>query len=141
MRISGNWRACDDEIIRPTFSAEIRDARGNWVDVLLLADCGADRTVISIDVFNALAFPPIQGEQPLAGVGGTADAFEFSSVLRMRRSDGQPVTFRARFAALAGSSTLDMSVLGRDITNLLALVIDRPSDTVCLLSRGEVYHA
>jgi hypothetical protein len=139
MRISGVWRVCDDRITRRTFWGEIMDAREEWLDVTFLADCGADRTVFSIDVFNALAFPPIQGEQPLAGVGGTTDAVEFSSVLRMRRSDGQPVIFRARFAALAGSSTLDMSVLGRDITNLLALVIDRPSNTVCLLSRGEIY--
>ncbi|MGH9553321.1 MAG: hypothetical protein ACRD3W_28325 [Terriglobales bacterium] len=36
---------------------------------------------------------------------------------------------------------LDMSVLGRDITNLLALVIDHPGDAVCLLYPGEIYQA
>lgn len=32
-------------------------------------------------------------------------------------------------------------LLGRDITNHFALVVDNPANAVCLLSRGEVYHA
>lgn len=139
MRISGAWRACDDETFRPTFSAEVKDAQGDWLEVLLLADCGADRTVFSSDVFSALAFPPIPADNAVAGVGGTSGACEFSSVLRMRRSDGTPVSFRAKFAGLIESSSLDISVLGRDITNLFTLVVDRPGDSVCLLSRGEIY--
>lgn len=77
----------------------------------------------------------------MAGIGGTTEAYEFSSILRMRRFDGVPVSFRARFAAVPRTSVLDMSVLGRDITNLLTLVVDRPNDAVCLLSRGDIYHA
>jgi hypothetical protein len=69
------------------------------------------------------------------------EIFEFASVLRMRRNDGAAIDFRGRFAAAASPSVIDMSVLGRDITNLLALVIDRPRDTVCLLYPGEVYQA
>ena len=68
-------------------------------------------------------------------------AFEFPSVLRMRRADGVTIHFRGRFAAWVDPTALDMSVLGRDITNLLALVIDRPGNSVCLLSWGEVYQA
>ena len=141
MRINGAWRICDDQITRPTVVGEIEDAHGNWLEVLFLADCGADRTVFSTDVFRALGFPPIHSEDAVTGIGGVTNTFEFSSVLRMRRSDGVPIIFRARFAAVAGSSLLDMSVLGRDITNLFALLIDRPGDAVCLLSRGEVYQA
>lgn len=75
----------------------------------------------------------------MVGIGGTSEISEFPSVVRMRRTDGVMVHFRGNF--IVGPPTLDMSFLGRDITNNLALIVDRPSDTVCLLSRGEVYHA
>jgi hypothetical protein len=32
-----------------------------------------------------------------------------------------------------------MSILGRDITNQFALIIDRPRDLVCLLGPGHRY--
>jgi hypothetical protein len=32
-----------------------------------------------------------------------------------------------------------MSVLGRDISNLFALIVDRPRDLVCLLGSGHHY--
>jgi hypothetical protein len=34
---------------------------------------------------------------------------------------------------------LDMGVLGRDITNLFGLIVDRPRDLVCLLGTGHQY--
>lgn len=48
---------------------------------------------------------------------------------------------RGKYICIVGPPEMDMSFLGRDITNLLTLVVDRPGDAVCLLSRGEVYHA
>lgn len=138
MRISGTWRLCDDDVARPTFWGEMMDASGRWVEIPFLADCGADRTVLSSDVFEALALDSAVSDQSMVGVGGSSDALEFQSVLRMPRSDGVMVHFRGQFAAGAAAA-LDMSLLGRDITNHFALVIDRPGDTVCLLSRGEVY--
>jgi len=116
-------------------------ASGEWIEIPFLADCGADRTVISIDVFDLLGFPRVGGEQALEGVGGSIESFEFRTVLRIRRSDGVAINFRGQFAAVAAPTVLDMSVLGRDITNLLALVIDRPGSAVCLLSPGEIYRA
>jgi hypothetical protein len=32
-----------------------------------------------------------------------------------------------------------MSVLGRDITNLFAVIVDRPGDAVCLVGQGHLY--
>lgn len=32
-----------------------------------------------------------------------------------------------------------MSVLGRDVTNLFALIVDRPGDLVCLLAKQHSY--
>lgn len=114
---------------------------GQWIAIPFLADSGADRTVLSIDAFESLAFTRTRSDHAMVGIGGSAEAFEFSSVIRMRRDDGVIVHFRGRFAATADPIALDMSVRERDITNLLALIVDRPSDTVCLLSRGETYHA
>ena len=37
------------------------------------------------------------------------------------------------FAAFTQTESLDMRVLGRDILNLFALIVDRPRDVVCLL--------
>jgi hypothetical protein len=140
MRINGVWRLCDDGITRPTFWGEIVGASGHWVEIPFTADCGADRTVLSSDAFRALAFDPVRGGQAMVGVGGKSESLEFRSVLRMCRSDGVMVHFRGDFAAGADDD-FDMSVLGRDITNHFALVIDRPQDTVCLLYNGEVYQA
>lgn len=141
MRVSGVWRLCDDEITRPTFWAEMCSASGEWIAVPFLADSGVDRTVLSADIFELLAFSQLPNDQAILGLGGAVQAFEFPSVLRMRRADGVTIHFRGRFAAWVDPTALDMSVLGRDITNLLALVIDRPGNSVCLLSRGEVYQA
>jgi hypothetical protein len=53
--------------------------------------------------------------------------------------DGTPVLFRGRYPALTDAEALDMSVLGRDITCLFALIVDRPGDTVCLLRQPHRY--
>lgn len=140
MRISGAWRVHDDQIARPTFWGEMLDASGRWIEVLFAADCGADRTVFTRDVFEKLGVAPSDGRQALIGLGGLDESFVFQSVPRMRRSDGALVHFRGEFAASTHDG-LDMCLLGRDISNHFALIIDRPGDTVGLLSRGEIYQA
>jgi hypothetical protein len=47
--------------------------------------------------------------------------------------------FRGEFAALADPDALDMSVLGRDITGLFAVIVDRPGNTVCLVGQQHRY--
>ena len=56
-----------------------------------------------------------------------------------RRDDGGTAVFRGQFAAVTELEPLDMSVLGRDISNLFALIVDRPRDLVCLLGAGHQY--
>lgn len=141
MRISGEWRLCDDLYTRPTFWTEMQDISGNWMEALFLADCGADRTVITPDLFATLGFPPRRSREQLGGIGGASESFEFPSAIRMFRADGVPIFVRGQFNAVGAGSELDMNLLGRDITNHFALVVDRPGDAVCLLSRGEVYQA
>jgi hypothetical protein len=52
---------------------------------------------------------------------------------------GNRVVFRGQFAAVTDAADLDMSVLGRDITNLFAVVVDRPGNLVCLLGQQHCY--
>jgi hypothetical protein len=49
------------------------------------------------------------------------------------------VTFRGQFTAMAAPGTLDMDVLGRDLTNLFAVIVDRPGDVVCLVGQQHRY--
>ena len=51
-----------------------------------------------------------------------------------------PIVFRGRYAAFTNPDALDMSVLGRDLTNLFALIVDRPNDVVCLLGQQHRYN-
>ncbi|HKI32183.1 MAG TPA: hypothetical protein VKA46_09970 [Gemmataceae bacterium] len=61
------------------------------------------------------------------------------TAIEMRREDRTLVSFKGRFLAATDPTTLDMSVLGREITNLFAVIVDRPGDVVCLLGGGHRY--
>lgn len=49
------------------------------------------------------------------------------------------MVFRGQYAAVTNLEILDMSVLGRDITRLFAVIIDQPGDVVCLLGQWHHY--
>lgn len=141
MRVEGTWHFCDDGVTRPIFWAEVLRADGQWSEIAFLADCGADRTVLSQAAFAGLGIAAQKCPDWVTGIGGKTEPIVFHTQIRIPRDDGVALSFRGQFAAVLDSSALDMSLLGRDITNHFSLVVDRPNDTVCLLSRGEVYHA
>ena len=41
---------------------------------------------------------------------------------------------------ITSQEQLEMSVLGRDITDLFALIVDRPRDLVCLIGQRHSYN-
>jgi hypothetical protein len=140
MLLAGAWKLCDDGVVRPVFRGEMQAAGGEWVQVLFLADCGADRTVLSANDLQRLGLRPIQHDVPLAGVGGHAASVIVETQIYLARAEGgSRVVFRGQFAALTDPAAMDMSVVGRDITNLFALIIDRQQDQVCLLGKGHRY--
>jgi hypothetical protein len=47
--------------------------------------------------------------------------------------------FRWQYAAVTELEALDISVLGRDITGLFAVIVDRPHDVVCLVGHQHRY--
>ncbi len=102
-------------------------------------DSGADRTVFSADILEALQLQPLASPAQLAGVGGVSPSVGMQTQIVFFREDGSRVTFRGQFAAFTEVAALDMSVLGRDITNLFAVIIDRPGDVVRLVGQGHRY--
>ena len=139
MRIDGKWLLCDDGVLRPVIQAEARNAQGAWTEFRMLLDVGADRTVLSADVLRELGCQAFGATQQLEGVGGKAESVIIATQIRLSRENRTPVDFTGRFAAFTDPAALDMSVLGRDITNFFAAIIDRPQDVVCLLGGNHAY--
>ena len=139
MRIDGQWRLCDDGILRPVIAAEVLTASGSWQEVEFAVDSGADCSVFSADIWRALGLPAVGNAPQLGGVGGKAASVLIDARIQMKQQTGPAIFFNGRFAAFTDPAALDMSVLGRDITNLFALIVDRPQDIVCLIGQGHRY--
>ena len=140
MQISGEWLLCDDDVRRPVIRGEILASDGTWIPAEFLVDSGADRTVFSAGLLTLVAggSPTISGER-LSGWGGAAEFATVETQIRLVSESGIPVSFRARYAAATRAESLDMRVLGRDITGLFAAIIDRPGNVVALLGQRHRY--
>lgn len=139
MYIAGKWLLCSDGITRPVILGEMRAANGTWVEVPFLIDSGADCTTLSAQVYRRLGEQPLVALHPLAGVGGTVPSIVFRSIIYLTRETGGRAPVRGQYAAVTELEALDMSVLGRDVTDLFALIIDRPGNTVCLVNQNHRY--
>jgi hypothetical protein len=114
-------------------------ADGRWRAIELLVDIGADRTVISFNVLESLALQSTASVNRVGGVGGIVDAVAVTTQPRLTRDDGEKVIFRGTYAACPDQKALDMSVLGRDILDLFALISDRRRDVVAILGGRHGY--
>ncbi len=139
MRVDGEWLLCDDGILRPVIRAEILASDGSWQSAEFLVDTGADRTVFSAPVLASLGFQPIVTQARLGGLGGEVNSVLIETQLRFTREESGKVIFRGQYAAVTELQALDMSVLGRDIAGLFAVVVDRPGNVVCLLGQQHRY--
>jgi predicted aspartyl protease len=139
MRVDGEWRFCDDGIERPVIRGRVRAADGSWVQAPFLVDTGADRTVFSCGILQALSLPPLVTQERIGGVGGVVDSVVIETAIEFLQESGADVTFRGQFAAVTDPETLDMSVLGRDIMSVFAVIVDRPGNTVALVGQRHRY--
>ena len=139
MRIDGSWYLCDDGVRRPVIRGKVQTREALWLPTEFLIDTGADRTVFSAVTLQALHLPTAESRNDLEGVGGKADSVIVETSIALRIEGGADVLFRGRFAAITEVSALDMSVLGRDIINSFALIVDRQNDIVCLLGQRHGY--
>ena len=139
MRINGQWFLSADGISRPVMPAHLRTGDGAWIAAPFLVDTGADRTVLSAGVLAILHLPHLVAPERLGGVGGAVASVLLDTQLRLLQEDGRPVTVRGPYAALTDPAALDMSVLGRDITGLFAVIVDEPGHVVCFLRQRHRY--
>jgi hypothetical protein len=139
MLIGGSWDLCDDGAVRPVIRGEILAADGSWLATPFRVDPAADRTVFSAAILAALHLQPIATPDRLGGVGGTANSVVIATQVRLTRENGSEVVFHGQYAAVTDLLSLDMSVLGRDIMNLFAAIIDRPGNVVWLLRDNHHY--
>lgn len=139
MRIDGSWLICDDGVLRPIIVADAKRSDGTWLEIRMLVDTGADRTVLSADILESLKIPGDQPKENLAGVGGTVSSVIISTQLRMIGRTNQSMLLDGNITAFTDAAALDMSVLGRDVTNLFALIVDRPKDIICMLGPKHRY--
>jgi predicted aspartyl protease len=139
MRIDGQWLWCDDGIMRPVISGEILAGNGSWEKSEFLVDTGADRTGLSAAILAKLGLQPLPIQESISGLGGIADSVIVETQLRLTRENAGKVVFRGQYAAVTELEALDISVLGRDITRLFAVIVDRLHDVVCLLGQRHRY--
>jgi predicted aspartyl protease len=139
MRFDGEWLECDDGIIRPVMRAEILAGDGTWRSVELLVDTGADRTVISANVLEALNLRAAEPRDRIGGVGGLVDSVNVRTQIMLTRNDGQKATFRGDYVACTEVEALDMTVLGRDLLDMFAVIVDRRADVVALIGGQHSY--
>ena len=139
MRIDGQWLLCDDGVMRPVLSGEILAGNGSWEKSEFLLDTGADRTVFSAATLAKLGLQPVAMQEGISGVGGMAAAVSVETEIRLTHEEAGKVVFRGLYVAVTELEALDISVLGRDITNLFAVIVDRIHDVVCLLGQRHRY--
>ena len=139
MVIVGAWVLGDDEVLRPVIRSSVLAEDGSWLEVPLVVDTGADRTVFSQAIYKDLGSPESETSDPLEGAGGETPSVVFRTEVVLPCHDGGRASFRGPLAAFTDLTALDMSVLGRDILNHFAVIVDYPRDIVCLLGKGHQY--
>jgi hypothetical protein len=139
MLCEGEWLQCDDGITRPILLATVLKSDGEWWGIKFLLDTGADRTVFSANMLDMLKLPRITPDDQISGVGGLVDSVDVTTQIRLQRDDGHWITLRGTYAACTQYEALDMSVLGRDVLSIFAVIVDRPGDRVVLLHGGDSY--
>jgi hypothetical protein len=132
MLLPGAWLQCDDGESRPILRGAIQTAAGRWIEAPFLVDTGADQTVFSAAILSLLGLPTEPTPYQLLGVGGTGSSVLVRAAIHFTNEAGKPILFRGQFAAFTELESLDMCLLGRDITRLFAAVVDFPQGVVCL---------
>jgi hypothetical protein len=139
MLIPGEWYVCDDSVTRPVLRTEILAVNGQWFEVEFLLDTGADRTVFSAATLWQLALATGQAPVQLSGVGGQTPTVAVATTVRLPTASGSWAEFKGGFSAFTDPFALDMSVIGRDILDVFAVIVDRPGNRVCLIGQNHRY--
>ena len=130
---------CDDGVVRPIVRGEVLVGDGSWERIEFLVDTGADRTVFSAATLAKLSLQHLTAQEGISGLGGEADSVIVETQIRLTRENFGKVVFRGQYAAVTELESLDIDVLGRDITGLLTVIVDLPHGVVCMLGQRHRY--
>jgi len=72
-------------------------------------------------------------------LAGLVDSVVLQTEIQLTRETGGKIIFRGQFAAVTELEALDISVLGRDITGLFAVIVDQPGEVVSMLAQRHRY--
>jgi len=139
MRLNGEWLQCVDGDIRPVIYGELLSSDGIWRGLEFLVDTGADRTVFSATALKRSMLSHFPPSIPIGGFGGVAETVVIQAQFRFSRDDGGTAVFRGQFAACTQVDALEMSVLGRDVLDMFALIVDRRADVLAIIGQNHTY--
>lgn len=141
MRVDGYWARFADGGTRPAIKAELETSPNAWTEVWFLIDTGADRTVFQADFQPLLRhLPTPTADVPvLAGVGGVSPATFVVTKIGLIRDDGERVTIEGIYGVFTDPNSSDVSILGRDVLDLFAVIVDRPTGTIAILAPPHHY--
>jgi predicted aspartyl protease len=138
MLIAGRWLVSGG-MVRPILEARLVASDGSLIPTPFLVDTGADRTVLGARSFAALHLPALPATEQLAGVGGIVSSVLVQTRILLTCEDGTVISIKGPFAVFTDPEALDMCVLGRDVTNHFAVIVDRLRDGVFLLNQTHSY--
>jgi hypothetical protein len=96
-------------------------------------DSGADHTVLTAEVHRTLGTPSSPASLQLGGIGGSVDTARVFLQLQLLKQDGQWINVGVEGFAFVNDRITDLPVLGRDVLNLFAVILDQPADIVYLI--------
>jgi hypothetical protein len=132
MRIVGEWRETATTVPRPYIRAHVETHDGNWVQCVFLVDTGTDRTVLTADVGHQLGRPTVPSPRQLGGIGGVVETHEVWTTLRLTGEVGERFNLAGNYGVFV-DPLIGECILGYDVLLRFALVVDKPSDSVCLI--------
>jgi hypothetical protein len=141
MLIAGEWFVSNDGIARPVLSVDVAVGDNERQAERFLLDSGADRTVFSRGLLSRLQ---VSGTAPPTGQAvftamGAARFVVVQATLAFAAAQGRPAIVHGEFAAFTQESTLEMSILGRDVLDNFDVILSRRRDEVLLLSGNHYY--
>jgi hypothetical protein len=139
MLIQGRWANGEDGVVRPVVIGELLAADGSWFATEFLIDIGADCTVIMDTVLHATKLPYAPAPFQLGGVGGSTTTVSVSTQIRFALQNGDRLIIDGKLAGFTKPGAIDTNVLGRDIMNLFAVIVDKPGNSVWLVGKGHRY--
>lgn len=140
MLFHGSWFLAPDRVLRPIIKAYLFASDGSSCIIPFMVDSGADRTVFSAEALDAIGIEwPEATDLQLEGVGGRARVVNVDLAIYLTREMGNMVRFNGPYLGFPEPNDLEISILGRDLLNNFAVILDRKKEVVLLVAPNHTY--